>query len=319
VKKWILGFAVLVLAIGVVGVVVLQSPWFENRVRERIVTVVEDATGGRVEIGAFQYDSHRLTATVAPFVLHGKEAPGQPPLFRAAKIQIQLRIVSLLARRINLASVLVEDPQLSITVQPDGRSNILKPRKQIRIGDLLNIKAGQVTLRHGSAQYNSLRIPLDLNAANVDLQFHYDPTGPAYTGRVQADSVNISAANISNADFAVKADVSFGLAGLKIQDATLRTGASQINASGLDRRLFRPARHAECPRHPQTARSEYTVPHASRQPGNRRFRRVLQRAVPALLRLVLGRQSHRARTGLQRPIARARRRHRGGPRKANAG
>ncbi len=231
-KKWIIAFAALLLAIGVSAVVVLQTPWFENRVRDRIVTVVEDATGGRVEIGAFQYDSHRLTATVAPFVLHGREAPGQPPLFRAAKIQIQLRIVSLLARRINLASVLVEDPQLSITVQPDGRSNFLKPRKQIRIGDLLNIKAGQVTLRHGFAQYNSLRIPLDFTAANVGIQFHFDPAGPAYTGQVQADTINVSTANIGNADFAVKADVSFGLAGLKIQDATLRTGASQIHASG---------------------------------------------------------------------------------------
>src|SRR5579863_2119558 len=85
------GLAVAVLA---AGVVLLRSEWFKNKVREKIVSVSEHATGGRVEIGRFSYDWRGLTAEVSPFVLHGTEAPSAPPLLRVDKIKIRLRIIS---------------------------------------------------------------------------------------------------------------------------------------------------------------------------------------------------------------------------------
>src|SRR5690242_9749073 len=69
------------------AVITIRSDWFKNKVRERIVTIVEDSTGGRAEIGRFSYDWRRLTAEVGPFVLHGKEPKAAPPLVRADKIE----------------------------------------------------------------------------------------------------------------------------------------------------------------------------------------------------------------------------------------
>lgn len=218
------------------GLLILRSAWFENRVREKLIEVAEDATGGRVEIGSFQYDRHNLTATVAPFVLHGAEAPGEPPLFQAAKIQVGMRIVSLLARRVDLALLLVDQPRVSITVQPNGLTNVPEPRlkrsQQNLMGDLLDLKAQSLTVRNGSAEYNSRRVPLDLTAENARLQFHYDAAGPAYVGELQAGSVKVNAANISDALFAVEARISVGRAGLKILESKVSTGQTEIQASG---------------------------------------------------------------------------------------
>ena len=86
----LLGLATLGLALLLAGVIVVQTAWFKNRVRDRIQSVMELATGGRVEIGSFSYNWHNLTAEVAPFVLHGTEPASAPPLFRADKIQIGL-------------------------------------------------------------------------------------------------------------------------------------------------------------------------------------------------------------------------------------
>src|SRR6185437_16966837 len=90
------GIAALVLLVVVAGVAVVRTQWFRDRVRDRIVSDVERASGGRVEIGSFQFDWKTLTAKVSPFVLHGKEAAGEQPLFRAESITVGLKIVSIL-------------------------------------------------------------------------------------------------------------------------------------------------------------------------------------------------------------------------------
>ena len=75
-----LGVAGLVIALLGASAVLLQSQWFKNKIRQKIVSVTERATGGRVEIGSFSYDWRHLTADVSPFVLHGTEPASAPPL-----------------------------------------------------------------------------------------------------------------------------------------------------------------------------------------------------------------------------------------------
>ncbi len=146
---------------------ILQSGWFKNKVREKLIAVVEGATGGRVEIGSFSYDWRHLTASVAPFVLHGKEPAGQPPLFRAERIQVVLRVISLMERRVDLESLTMEKPQWAITVDSDGRSNLPKPRNvETVVRELLDIKIRRLDLKNGTAQYNSFRTVFDLSARN---------------------------------------------------------------------------------------------------------------------------------------------------------
>ncbi len=77
----LVGLAGILLAIIIAGLVTVQTEWFKNKIREKIVAVTEDATGGRVEIGKFDYDWHGLTAEVAPFIVHGREPASAPPFF----------------------------------------------------------------------------------------------------------------------------------------------------------------------------------------------------------------------------------------------
>ena len=76
----------LALAVVVAAVLVLRSGWFNEKVRERVVSTVETATGGRVEAGSFQFDWKRLRAQIGAFAVHGTEPSGKPPLFRARTV-----------------------------------------------------------------------------------------------------------------------------------------------------------------------------------------------------------------------------------------
>ena len=78
----------------VAAIVIVQTAWFRNAVRAKIVSAVEEATGGRAEIGSFSFDWTHLRAVVHDFVLHGSEPPGTPPLFRARLLEVDLKLTS---------------------------------------------------------------------------------------------------------------------------------------------------------------------------------------------------------------------------------
>ena len=75
------GVAGLALMAALAAFIVVQTDWFKNKVRAKIVSTAETATGGRVEAGQFDYNWQSLTAEVAPFVIHGKESPKAAPFF----------------------------------------------------------------------------------------------------------------------------------------------------------------------------------------------------------------------------------------------
>ncbi|HYZ83517.1 MAG TPA: hypothetical protein VE621_03920, partial [Bryobacteraceae bacterium] len=101
---WIGGILTALIGIVIVAaLLILPSEWFYKKVRERIITEVERVTGGRVEIGRFHFDWKAMEATVSPFVLHGKEPPGEAPLVRIESLSLGLKVISLWKRDIDLA------------------------------------------------------------------------------------------------------------------------------------------------------------------------------------------------------------------------
>src|SRR3954453_20798929 len=122
--RWLRRIAAVLLALALVlflaGIVVLRSDWFRAKVRARIVSTVEEATGGRVVPGAFSFDWRRLRADVQGLVIHGNESPDKPPLFRAASIAVGLKIVSALKRDVDIQYLDVVAPRVFLIVYPDG-------------------------------------------------------------------------------------------------------------------------------------------------------------------------------------------------------
>jgi translocation and assembly module TamB len=169
-------------------VLLVQSDWFKNQVRERIVSITENATGGRAEIGRFDYDWSSLTASVERFVLHGKEAASAAPLFRAQKIEIGLTIISILEKNVDITLLTVEKPEFHINVAPDGTTNLPTPKvagsQRTVPQQLLDLKVRHFALHDGFAQYNDQKVPLDLTGENLSADIRYDAGGPRYTGDI---------------------------------------------------------------------------------------------------------------------------------------
>src|SRR5690242_13573056 len=120
--------AALVLVCVIAAVAVLQSGWFREQVRSRIVATVENATGGRVELRSFDFHWGSLTGDGTDFVVHGTEPENGQPLFRAKRVQVRLKIVSILKRDIDIEELDVDRPEIYVLVRPDGTTNLPEPK-----------------------------------------------------------------------------------------------------------------------------------------------------------------------------------------------
>jgi translocation and assembly module TamB len=241
----LLGLTGLAVALLVAGFILVQTAWFKNRVRERIVSVVERATGGRAEIGSFSYNWHDLTADVAPFVLHGTEPASVAPLLRADKIQVRLRVISVFEKKVDVASLIIERPRVYITIAPDGSTNIPRPKvprsSQNVIEDLLDLKVQHVELRHGQMNYNSWRVPLDATGDYLQMSLSYEAAGPRYLCAISSALMTVSSPKLrAPAQFSLDAEAAMGKNTIQVLHTNLAAGGMKITTKGTVSDLYSP-------------------------------------------------------------------------------
>jgi translocation and assembly module TamB len=236
-----LGAAGVAIAVLGASVVLLRSEWFRNKIREKIVSVTERATGGRVEIGSFSYDWRDLTAEVAPFVLHGAEPASAPPLLRADKIKIRLRIISLFEKKVDIASLVFESPRLYVTVAPDGATNVPRPRFTSNGNDLverlLDLKVRHIELHHAEASYNSWKLPLDAAGEHLEVSLRYQAgspkSAPRYLCTISSTDSRITSSLLqAPAEFGIDAQIALTKNTVQLLSASLVSGGIKLQAAG---------------------------------------------------------------------------------------
>jgi len=244
----LLGAVALVGVLFSTAVILLQTDWFKNKVRERIVSVAETATGGRVEIGKFNYNWHNLTAEVALFTLHGKEPREAPPFFRANRIQIGLKIISAVKKQVDISSLVIEKPQTYVTVAPDGSTNVPVPKaplsKKNLAEQLLDLKVAHFELRDGIVEFNSEKIPLNVKCDQLRVTAAYEAGTPQYTGEVSARYIHLTSPRIkAPVDFDFNSKLALRQTEIQVLQAQMSAGKSKLEAVGAIRNLSSP--HAD--------------------------------------------------------------------------
>jgi translocation and assembly module TamB len=186
---WIFGsIASLIVVAAAGGFLLLRSRGFHNYVLARIVDSANQATGGKVEIHDFDFRLSNLTANVYGLVIHGTEPNPDNPLLSIDHAYLDLKLVSLIHRKVDLNEIVVTRPVVHFFSDKNGRSNLPQPKtpkdensKPINVFDL---GIHHVLLTDGEVYYNQEVSPLNAELHQLRVEVKYQLLSSEYTGSI---------------------------------------------------------------------------------------------------------------------------------------
>src|SRR5215471_20852447 len=227
----------LILVLAVMAVFVLRSAWFREQVRERLIAEAEKVTGGRVEIGSFDFEWSTMTARVNRLTIHGTEPAGSPPLLRVRSITVVLKVVSMLKRMVDVQSVALDRPQTYVTVSADGTTNIPEPKgprasNKTPVETILDLAVRQFTVQNGAIEVNSHRTPWSAAGENLRAQIAYNMVTPSYRGEITIQPLHLKISNNLPVDLGAAVWLTIEKNKATISRARLETARSSAELSG---------------------------------------------------------------------------------------
>jgi translocation and assembly module TamB len=194
---WRVGGALLLLVVAlVVGLLFYaSSAHFSNQVRQKVISVLEDATGGRVEINSLHWNLRHLSVEVNGLTIHGLERRGELPYAHLDRLYARVKVLSFINARLGLDFLEVDRPSVHLIVYPDGSTNQPKPRGQQGSGGggeirtIFDLQAGRVEVLDGVALFNERSVPLQLAANSVGVVITYAPATNHYLGEISCSDI----------------------------------------------------------------------------------------------------------------------------------
>jgi translocation and assembly module TamB len=189
---WRVGGALLLLVIALVTGLLFyaSSAHFSNQVRQKVISVLEEATGGRVEIHSLQWNLRHLSVEVNDLTIHGMEGPGQLPYAHLDRLYARVKILSFVEARLGLDFMEVDRPEIHLIVHPDGSTNQPTPKaKQSSssaeaIRTVFDLQARRIEVHNGMARINERSIPFQLTANNFGVVITYAAASGHYLGEI---------------------------------------------------------------------------------------------------------------------------------------
>jgi translocation and assembly module TamB len=222
----------------VVGLAVyINSASFHNLVRKKVITTLEDATGGRVELRSLNWRLFQLEFVADDLTIHGLEPAGEQPYAHIDHLKIRAKIISLFSREIGLNYVGASRPQIHIIFNADGTTNQPVPRIKQRsnkspIDQLFDLAIDRLEVSDGVLWWNDRKLPLDFTANKVSAAVSFDRVKKIYSGDLRAGEA--IAKYGKGKPLPLSAELQLDLAHDSAQIKALRvsTPESRIEASG---------------------------------------------------------------------------------------
>jgi len=235
IRQAVIGLTLLALFVGAGWY--LTSPQFRELVRQRLVTQLEDITGGRVEIGSLQWSLSKLELDVHNITIHGLEGPDEIPYAHADRLLIRVKIFSMMEREIGLRWLQIERPVFHLIVYPDGHTNQPMPKVVVKHEGLPVLRVFELAINHaelndGQLIVNHKTTPLDFAADNLKAAMNYVAEAHRYDGTVRFGSLKTKYGNFLPAN--ATAEIQFRLSKDEVEFPAFHviTPRSRFDGSG---------------------------------------------------------------------------------------
>ena len=236
-----MGFVLLALGALLIGGVMwyASTPQFENRVRQRVIAILEGATGGRVELGAFRWRLLRLEFEADNLTIHGLEPAGQVPYAHIDRLFVRVKIISFFRTKVGLNYLEADHPVIHLIVYPDGSTNQPHPKTESTSNKsvtdtLFDLQVNRTELNNGLAIVDQQATPFDLAANNLGIKLQYvapplgHPTQDLYQGSIHIEDLTAQRGVSSPVHSKLDLQVQLERNAATLQSFNLQTGPSTL-------------------------------------------------------------------------------------------
>jgi translocation and assembly module TamB len=227
---------------------------FDRRVRGEVVKILEDATGGRVELAGVRFDLWHLAVEADGLVIHGLEGPGEAPYLAADTIAVRVKLFNFFshvsgsgaASHVSLSYLRVDRPRVHLMIDKDGKTNQPVPKhpstsKESVTDTLLDLKAKEVLANDGVVLLNNRAIPFDLAARELNAQVHYLASDDRYGVAVDLKDLRTKMAKQVEARSTLHVEAEVGRDVALLKTLQLTTGsASKLDATAGIKHFAKP-------------------------------------------------------------------------------
>src|SRR5215831_2957620 len=232
---WVLGAK---LTLVVIGVIIFFGSGAGNPFLKRVlIRRLDAATGGHSAVDSLSIKWLSLRATIKGVVIHGKEPAGSEPLFRAAEVDVGLRIDSFWGQKVSLDELKVTGPYVHIRVEKDGSTNVPRPAgPKSQSGKPTSVKLFDLRVRQaqfvdGWILYNDVRTPLAIEGSQFRLALNAggDQARPIYLGTLDWKEVQFAAKRYLPIPMNVSAKFTIEPNGFTLEQAQIGAGRSTVD------------------------------------------------------------------------------------------
>jgi translocation and assembly module TamB len=239
-RRW---WRYLVVAVAVGTLILGALTWyvttnsFQAMVRQRLVAKLEQATGGRVELGSFHTVPFRFRVEVRDLTIHGRELAGEAPYVHVDRAIATVKLISTLGAELGFHSLVLEHPVLHIITYPDGTTNVPKPatnavQTTAALERLFSLSINRLEIRQGTVVWNQQQIPIDFAANNLFARLDYSLVHRKYNGTVRADNIETQVLDYKPVAWNVDAKIELSRDSLILDSLQAVSGHSRLVASG---------------------------------------------------------------------------------------
>ena len=229
----------ILLAIGLVlfvvfltGIVVVRSQAFHQSILTVMMKKASQATGGRVEIGSFQFRWAGLRLDLNHIVLHGTEAGSPAPLLVVDHLMVRLKVISLWRRKIDLNEIVIDHPSIHVSVDPNGKTNLPQSPPSApgnRPTNVFDLAIGHFVVNQGEVEYNDRHLPLDGDVHDLYAEVRFNSDKTEYDGSVGYRDGRVRFGNFGVVEHSAEARFGATPARLTLDSLILSAGSSSLS------------------------------------------------------------------------------------------
>jgi translocation and assembly module TamB len=232
-------FAMLVIALGWF----VQSPAFNEMVRNRVVAELEKATGGTVEMRSLTWNVSKMEVEAKDITIHGLEPAIEAPLAHVDRLYARVHVVSFFSADIDLPQLTLDQPIIHVIVKPDGSTNVPEPKIKSTgnpLQQLFDLAIGKAEVHNGALLLDQQKIPLDFKAYDLGLVMGYQITDKRYDGTLQIGKMDAQFPDLRDIPAAAKAEFSLWRNRAQVRSLNVMSQKSTLEMSGTVEPFTRP-------------------------------------------------------------------------------